>query len=170
MRFDFLLSFVLVLLFQGCFETADKSEKKTLEAARVQPVVHEGVLRINESGENYVLADDALDYRVIQSPDGQWLAVETRLMSNLQIIRAYRKNNQGRYRPLKDPVAVKLWDDLLKEEGFTIDDVNYPRMRFLRWISENSMLINMSGEFHDKVIDRNVTFHFRAKDYNNSKI
>lgn len=167
MRFSFLFIFVLLLILQGCTQTAEESEKKSEESIKVQSVVHDGVLRINDAGESYVLADDALDYRVIPSPDSLWLAVETQLLSNLQIIRVYKKESRGRYHPLKDPVAVKLWDELSKKEDFSLDDIRYPRMSFLYWADEGTMFINMSGAFDGREIDRNVTFHLRLTDFDN---
>jgi hypothetical protein len=172
MRFSFLFVSGLLLAFTGCFKTADQFDNKTTESAKIHSSVHDGVLYLNDAGKSYVLADDALDYRVIPSQDGRWLAVETLLLSNLQIVRVYQRGKSGRYHQLEDPLAGKLWDDLSKEENFMIDDVNYPRMRFLRWTNANSMVINMSGECGGRIIDRNVSFQLQlgnSDNFTNSK-
>ncbi len=157
MKSSVLLLVVLLLFLQGCYEKVDQFEKRMIEPVEVQVAVREGALFIGDEKESYLLADDAKDYRVIPSPEGSWLAVETQLFSNLEIIRVYKKADDGRYRPLDDAVATKLWRDISTEEGFSIDDVRYPRMGFLSWVDKDTMLINMSGESADKVIDRNVT-------------
>lgn len=162
MRVDLYLSFALLFLLQGCLTTTEMSEKQMIQTeqpVKVTTVVSEGVLSIDDAGKEYVLADDALDYRVIQSPDAKWLAVETMLLSDLQIIRVYEKDAQGKYQPIHDSLSVRLWADLSKQEGFDIDDVRHPRMNLLDWVDGDTMSINMSGETDESLIDRNVSFH-----------
>jgi len=68
-----------------------------------------GTLKVKSGGEICLLADDAIDYETFVSPDATLIAVGTLLMSNLQIIRIYKKGADGCFRPLKNPLSVKLW-------------------------------------------------------------
>ena len=118
----------------------------------------EGILEVKEGERVCLLADDAIDYETFVSPDTTLIAIETLLMSNLQIIRIYKKDVDGCFRPLKNPLSVKLWRDLSKKEGFTVEDVSHPRMKFLKWIDNEQIEIALSGEVGTKVIDTNVSY------------
>jgi len=78
-------------------------------------------------------------------------------MSNLQIIRVYKKDAKGCFQPLKNALSTKLWRDLSKKEGFTVEDVSHPRMKFLKWLNNEQVEIELSGEVSTKVIDTNVS-------------
>jgi len=116
-----------------------------------------GTLKVKSGGKICLLADDAIDYETFVSPDATLIAVETLLMSNLQIIRVYKKESDGCFRPLKNRLSSKLWHDLSVQEGFTIEDVSHPRMKFLKWISNEEVLVQLSGEVGVTVIDANVS-------------
>ena len=132
--------------------TADTEQEETLSFIK-----KEGILKVKEGEKVCLLADDAIDYETFVSPDATLIAVETLLMSNLQIIRIYKKDADGCFRPLKHSLSVKLWRDLSKKEGFTVDDVSHPRMKFLKWLSNEQILIELSGEIGTKAIDTNVS-------------
>lgn len=116
-----------------------------------------GTLKVRSGGEICLLADDAIDYDTFVSPNATLIAVETLMMSNLQIIRVYKKDAKGCFQPLKNKLATKLWNDLSVKEGFSMDNINYPRMKFLKWIDNNQVSIALSGEIDNKVIDANVS-------------
>ena len=122
----------------------------------------EGILEVKEGERVCLLADDAIDYETFVSPDTTLIAIETLLMSNLQIIRIYKKDVDGCFRPLKNPLSVKLWRDLSKKEGFTVEDVSHPRMKFLKWLNNEQVLIELSGEVENKVIDANLSCDLHA--------
>ena len=158
MTLRLLLLVTILASLQGCFAKGTEANTAKATHAQLQIIADDGILKIDDRNTTYVLADDAIDYRLIASPKGSWLAVETLLFSNLQIIRVYKRDRAGRYKPLQEPVSVKIWAKILKSEAFSTEDIRFPKMRFLEWIDENSMFINLSGETDDKSIDRNITF------------
>jgi hypothetical protein len=120
----------------------------------------DGTLQSKEGSRICLIADDALDYEVFISPDAMMIAVETLLMSNLQIIRIYKKDTLGCVQPLEDAFSAKLWHDLSLKEGFTVNDVSYPRMKFLKWLSSKQIEVELSGEADKRSIAANVRFEF----------
>lgn len=131
---------------------ADTEQEKTLSFIK-----EEGILKVKEGEKVCLLANDAIYYETFVSPDASLIAVETLLMSNLQIVRVYRKDAEGCFYPLKNRLSTKLWRDLSEQEGFTLDDMSHPRMKFLKWIDNKQIEIELSGELDSKVIDTNVT-------------
>lgn len=148
-----------LLLFAGCL--AQEPAGRTGHAERTRPLVvtkENGVLKVETAGRSCVVADDALDYEVHPSPDGSALAVETLVMSNLQTLRLYTKGADGCFHPCERDAAVELWGELAKKEGFSVEEVERPRMKFLKWTGRRTLLLNLSGETPSGGIDANVTF------------
>ncbi len=150
-----------IFLEVGCREIpqqsipADNTEKPVF-------IKENGTLKVKEGGKSCVLAENAIDYEVYVSPDAAMIAVETLLMSDLQIVRVYKKDPDGCFRPLKQALSTKLWHDLSKEEGFSIDEISHPRMKFLKWIGKEQIYIELSGELEKRVVDRNVSCDLQA--------
>jgi len=117
-----------------------------------------GTLSIEESEKAYILADDALDYDIFLSPDKRAFAVETLLMSNLQIIRIYTKNGNNKFESQNTSVSKKLWNDFSKQKKFKIEDVCYPRMKFIKWIDNNQLLVELSGDINNITVDANISY------------
>jgi len=141
----------------GCQETPPQN-KPTNYTKKLTFTKENGILKVREGEKSCLLADDAIDYEVYVSPDATLIAVETILMSNLLIIRVYKKESDGCFRPIKHTLSTKLWHDLSTQKGFSVEDVSHPRMKFLKWIDENTLLINFSGETEMHSIDENITF------------
>ena len=137
--------------------TANTEQEVTLSFIK-----KEGILKVKEGEKVCLLADDAIDYETFVSPDATLIAVETLLMSNLQIIRVYKKDATGCFHPLEHALSTKLWHDLSEQEGFTVEDVSHPRMKFLKWIDNEQVQIGLSGEVENKVIDANVSCALHA--------
>lgn len=135
--------------------TEPTAETEQVEALSF--IKEEGILKVKEGEKICLLANDAIDYETFVSPDATLIAVETLLMSNLQIVRVYTKDAEGCFYPLKNRLSTKLWRDLLEQEGFTLDDVSHPRMKFLKWIDNKQIEIELSGELDSKVVDANVS-------------
>ena len=131
--------------------------KQTIQTETLSFIKEDGTLKVKEGKKVYLLADDAIDYETFVSPDTTLIAVETLLMSNLQTIRVYKKDAGGFFQPLKNALSTKLWHDLSEKEGFSMDDISHPRMKFLKWIDNEQALIKLSGEIENKVIDANVS-------------
>ncbi len=153
------LVFLTLFLLQGCFvdEKITASSHSADSGQSLVTEVKEGALYIIEENSSYKLADDALDYRVIPSPKGSWLAVETLKLSNLIVVRFYKKDPEGRYRRKDVTASTHLWSDLSAKMGFDIDDIRFPRTKFIRWEDERHAHLNLSGVANRKKIDRNVT-------------
>lgn len=133
--------------------TAEAVQEETLSFIK-----KEGILKVKEGEKVCLLADDAIDYETFVSPDATLIAVETLLMSNLQIVRVYKKDAEGCFQALKNRLSTKLWQALSEQEVFTLDDVTHPHMKFLKWIDNEQIEIELSGEVDSKVIDANVTY------------
>lgn len=155
--FLLILLITFPLLEVGCQEIPQR-DKHAEQASALSFIKKDGTLKSKEREKSCLLADDAIDYEVFVSPDTKLIAVETLLMSNLQIIRVYKKNANGCFQPLKHVLSTKLWHKLSTEKGFSLDDIRYPKMRFLKWIDHDTMLINLSGEMNTQSIDKNMTF------------
>ncbi len=121
-------------------------------------IKNNGTLSIEESEKAYILADDAIDYEVFLSPDKKAFAVEALLMSNLQIIRIYTKNSNNKFEPQNNPISKKLWHDFSKQKKFEIEDVSYPHMRFIKWINNNQLLVELSGDVNNITVDTNISY------------
>jgi len=132
--------------------TVDAEQMETLSFIK-----DEGILKVKEGEKVCLLADDAVDYETFVSPDATLIAVETLLMSNLQIVRVYKKDAEGCFHPLKNKLSTKLWHDLSEQKGFTLDDVSHPRMKFLKWIDNKQIEVGLTGELENKVLDANVS-------------
>lgn len=158
--------FLLILLITFAFlevscEDMPQHKQATEHNNTLMFIKKDGILKVQEGEKSCLLADDAIDYEVFVSPDTNLIAVETLLMSNLQIIRVYKKDTEDCFHPLKHVLSTKLWHDLSEQEGFTVDDVSQPRMKFLKWINNEQVKIELSGEFGTKTIDTNVTSDLR---------
>ena len=117
-----------------------------------------GTLIVTNGEKSCLLVKEAIAYETYVSPDTQMIAVEVQLLSNLQIIRMYKKNSAGCYKPFKNPLSTKLWGTLSEKKGFSIDDVLHPRMQFLKWVDNNQILIKISGDLGDKSIDKKLSY------------
>ncbi len=138
-------------------QTVEEIQTETLSFIK-----EDGTLKVKEGKKVCLLADDAIDYETFVSPDATLIAVETLLMSNLQIVRVYKKDAKGCFQPLKNRLSTKLWQALSEQEGFTLDDVSHPRMKFLKWIDNEQVQIELSGEVGSKVIDTNVSSNLKT--------
>ncbi|BDY13875.1 hypothetical protein [Hydrogenimonas cancrithermarum] len=152
------LFFILPLIvLAGCQQPSLKAE--THEAPSSFAIVKgNGLLMVKTGEKSCMLADDAIDYEVYPSPNGDALAVETLMMSNLQIVRLYRKTPKGCFRRISPPFAVQLWNRVRETTGYSIEDIEHPRMKFLKWISTNKLEVEIMGESDRGNIDLNVTY------------
>ncbi len=154
-----LLILPLFILLHGCGIDGGITNRTTAAEAPLSFVseVRDGELYIEDEKGRYRLADDALDYRVVPSPKGSRIAVETMLLSNLTVVRFYEKGSDGRYRYKEPPDVSNLWERAAEEMGFDTEDLRYPRVKFLRWEDEKRAYLNLSAAAGKKKIDRNIT-------------
>lgn len=145
----------------GCQEIAQQN-KQTNNTKKLTFTKENGILKVSEGKKSCLLADDAIDYGVYVSPNAALIAVETMLMSNLQIIRIYKKESDGCFRPLKHALSTQMWHNLSKKKGFSIEEVSHPRMKFLKWINTEQIEIELSGKVGIKIIDANVSCNLKT--------
>ncbi len=156
-RYLLLILLIAFSFFEaGCKET-QKHKQDTEQNNTLTFIKKEGTLKVKMAEKSCLLANDAIDYKAFVSPDTKLIAVETLLMSDLQIIRVYKKKKDGCFQPLKHPLSVKLWHDLSKKEGFAIENITHPRMKFLKWHNNNQIIIELSGELNTKTVDTNIS-------------
>ena len=148
------LPLLLTLLLIGCQEP---SRIERSSAAPLTIVKEDGTLQVRSGQRLCLLADDALAYEVYPSPDGRTLAVETLLMSNLQTLRLYRKGANGCYERIEPSPTVTLWSEAAKSAGVTIEEIEHPRVRFLRWKSDSTLVVELSGETIQGSFDLNLS-------------
>jgi len=115
------------------------------------------ILHISQN-RHCLLATDAIAYEPYVSPYGTWIAVETQLLSNLQIIRVYRKDMKGCYHVLQYPFSTKVWQKIAKKQGFIFENVIHPRMQFIKWIDNEHLQIEVLGEVNDRSIDEKLVY------------
>jgi len=106
---------------------------------------------------NCILATDAIAYESYVSPLGSWIAVETQLLSNLQIIRVYRKDAKGCYVAPQYVLSEKIWNDFLRNRDIMLEDIVHPRIDFLKWIDDHKIQVHISGDTASSTIDEKFT-------------
>lgn len=112
-----------------------------------------GSFILKTGSQSCLLSDDALAYAPYLSPDEKKVAVETQLMSNLQIVRLYVKGKNGCFRKVEPALSTVLWKKAAAKKSFSIDDIEHPAMRFVKWIDNQTLSIGLKGDLDNKRID-----------------
>jgi len=115
-----------------------------------------GSLILKTADKSCLLADDAIAYEPYLSPDAKKVAVETELMSDLQIVRLYVKAEDGCFREVKPTLSTLLWKALSEKEHFSMDDIMHPSMQFVKWEDNTTLNISLYGELPDKTIQTTI--------------
>ena len=155
----FIVFFSLLIL--NTIETTEENElpDTTQEANKITFSKENGKLILHTpQNEHCLLATDAIAYEPYVSPHGTWIAVEIQLLSNLQIIRIYRKDRKGCYHALQPPFSTKVWQKIARKQGFTFEDVIHPRMQFIKWIDNEHLQIEVLGEVSGRSIDEKLVY------------
>ena len=107
---------------------------------------------------NCILATDAIAYEPYVSPLGSWIAVETQLLSDLQIIKVYRKDAKGCYVAPQYVLSEKIWNDFLRNRYIMLEDIEHPRIDFLKWIDDHKIQVHISGGTAFSTINEKFTY------------
>ncbi len=152
--------FIIILLAGFMLLEVNCQENINKEVQVIKPsfIKINGSLILKTKDKSCLIADDAIDYEAYLSSNNKIIAVETLLMSNLQTIRIYLKNSNDCYSPMKDAFSTKVWGILSKQKNFKIEDISHPRMKFIKWIDNKQLVIELYGEIDSKVIDENITY------------
>jgi len=105
-----------------------------------------------------LLATDAIAYEPYVSPDATWIAVETQLLSNIQILRLYRKDVNGCYTAPGYALSEKIWNDFLRNRNIMLEEIVHPRIDFLQWIDDHKIQVHISGDTEYDSIDKEFTY------------
>ncbi len=152
--------FIIILLagFMLLEVNCQENINKEVQVIKLSFIKINGSLILKTKDKSCLIADDAIDYEAYLSSNNKIIAVETLLMSNLQTIRIYLKNSNDCYSPMKDAFSTKVWGILSKQKNFKIEDISHPRMKFIKWIDNKQLVIELYGEIDSKVIDENITY------------
>lgn len=102
----------------------------------------------NEAGELWVsindgeplrLLHDAQGYRPLVSPDGEWLAVEVRLMSDLEVVRLFRRDGNHFVAADKDVTAI-AWRQVAAANDFELEALGHTKARVSGWGNKGTTL------------------------------
>ena len=127
----------------------------------LQFINKDGVLSTLNPKNNCILADDAIDYEAFVSPDKNFVAVETLLISNIQILRVYKKDINDCYLSPNASISKYLWQNISQKNEFNIEGVIHPRIKFLRWINNDSIEVQLSGEINTKEFNEHIDYDLR---------
>lgn len=105
-----------------------------------------GLTVIDSSGESQQLIENSLHARAVVSPSGQWIAVEDMKMSDLVVVRLFRRHN-GRYQELELPELRQHWMQLAEQGGIPFEDLIRPRVNIDNFgPSEKTLLLRFQAE------------------------
>ena len=102
----------------------------------------------NEAGELWVsvnygeplwLLHDAQGYRPLVSPNGEWLAVEVRLLSDLEIVRLFRRDGNRFIASDKDVTAI-AWRQMATANDIELEVLSHTKARVSGWSNEGMTL------------------------------
>lgn len=129
------LCFVLLLLV-SCVE-----ENQPLNLIHIHTSVNEsGELWVNvNNGEPIRLLHNAQGYRALVSPDAKWLAVEVRLMSDLEVVRLFRREGY-RYVAAERDVTTVAWRQVAAANTIDLQDLTHTKARVSGWSNEGASL------------------------------
>jgi hypothetical protein len=78
------------------------------------------------------LLGEAQGFRPVLSPDGRWLAVETRLMSNLTVVRLFRRDHNS-FVPAGQDLTAAAWKRAGDRERFDPGSADGPQTFVQGW-------------------------------------
>ena len=100
-------------------------------------------------GESRRLLQEAQAYRPVLSPDGDWLAVEVRLMSDLSVVRLFQR--VGETLVATDPdITTRAWHWALAGTDVQLGELSHARTLVAGWDSDaQTLLLVLSATLPD---------------------
>lgn len=95
--------------------------------------------RVND-GEPRRLLREAQAYRPVVSPDGDWLAVEVAQMSNLTVVRLFKRDGDTLVAVDSD-VNNRAWRWALSGSGVQLNELSHTRTQVAGWGNEGQKLL-----------------------------
>lgn len=95
-------------------------------------------VRVN-NGEPLRLLHDARGYRPLVSPNGEWMAVEVRLMSDLDVVRLFRRDG-NRFVAADKDITAAAWRQVAANEKIELEAMDRTKARVLGWSNEGTTL------------------------------
>ena len=146
----YIFSFLFLIL--ACQETKQKAEihNSTLPQKKnlIVEQVSEDSLRITgESIRTDHIAVEGSIYEFQFSPDSQFIAINSRVLSQLDVALAYPIDKYtGRINHSALNLSRLCWDSLSKREGFDPKQLQNPRSRLVGWDQKTNLAkISVSG-------------------------
>lgn len=127
---------IALLLVAGCSEETQPANllhihTSTNEAGELWVSVNDG--------EPLRLLQDAQGYRSLVSSGGEWLAVEVRLMSNLEVVRLFRRDGD-RFLAIDKDVIADAWQQAAATYNVELEALDNTKARVLGWSNEGTSL------------------------------
>ena len=122
---------IMLLFFAGCDGENQPQSDILLHIHTNTTETGELWISINGS-ETIRLLYDAQGYRPLISPDGEWLAVEVRLMSDLEVVRLFRRAGDRFVIADKDVTAV-AWRHVTNANKIEMQDLENTKARVSGW-------------------------------------
>ncbi|MCB1054819.1 MAG: hypothetical protein KDD11_04820 [Acidobacteria bacterium] len=111
-----------------------------------------------EGDREQILVEEAQGFLAHLAPDGQWLALDVRLLSDLQVTYLYHQEADGDWnfeRNLSRPAWETARTTL--DLGPDLDDLLRARTRFLRWSEDGrTCSVEVSGELDGRELELEV--------------
>lgn len=86
-----------------------------------------GLTVVGSDGHSQQLLEGSLAARSVVSPTGRWILVEDMQLSNLVVIRAFRRTN-GHYDEIALPGIRAHWEAMAADAGIGFEDLVNPRV------------------------------------------
>lgn len=147
---------LLALVAGGCAgpasnETGAPAATRSPEAAPVAVAVDDaGLWATTEGGRRQLLADDGKYYEARVSPDGRLIVADIALLSDLQVVRVYRRSRGSEsWQPAAD-VTRTAWQRAAEAHDLALEEVSHARTRFVAWADDGAALeLELSGRLPD---------------------
>lgn len=132
---------IIALCFVSALVVSCVEKKQPVNFIHIHTSVNEaGELWVNvNNSEQLRLLHDAQGYRPLVSPDGKWLAVEVRLMSDLEVVRLFRRDG-NRFVAADQDVTTVAWRQVAAAKNIELEALTHTKTRVSGWSNEGASL------------------------------
>jgi len=118
------------------------------------------------AGQEQRLTDPGMGYNISIAPNGQWIAIDKAILSNLQVTKLYQRQPDGTYleKNTRNPSTL-AWEKWSALRGIHSDDVTNPRTRTVAWGKDNRHIVieltglDPDGEFIEHTLEIELIEH-----------
>lgn len=140
--------FILILIaLSACKSPSSEMPAVTTEIPVLKIVSCENIdgllkVKFSDGTENEIALEDGKS-EVVISPDGQKIAVNRQMMSNLQVSEVYSLNKDRTFD--KTNISGEAWNKVEKAASVSSEEIINPRTHVVEWKSKDSVLLQVSG-------------------------